>query len=132
MSSTSAPDDPATQIAAAGPVEQAVWESLRTVEDPELPVSIVDLGLVYDVSVEDGEVTIDITLTYSGCPARDLIVMDVEQAVQAVPEVKTIDTNIVHSPPWSFERVTDRGRRRLNRHGLAVPGDEAAHDPDCH
>ncbi|MFD1562594.1 metal-sulfur cluster assembly factor [Haloarchaeobius amylolyticus] len=128
----SAPKDPATQIAAADPVEQAVWKALRTVEDPELPVSIVDLGLVYAVSVEDGEAVIDIILTYSGCPACDLIVMDAEKAVQAVSEVETVTVDIVHSPPWSFERVTDRGRHRLNQHGLTVPDGEALRDPECH
>lgn len=119
-------------MSAAPPAERAVWEALRTVEDPELPVSLVDLGLIYAVDVEDGRAEIDLTLTYTGCPARDMITADVEAATRAVEGIEEAVVNVVYSPAWGYDRITDRGRRDLNDHGLAVPGDAATPDPDCY
>lgn len=113
--------DPVAQFEAASGTEREVWEALFTVEDPELPVSIVDLGLVYDVAVSGARAEVEMTLTYSGCPARDMIVADVEEAVGAVPGVRTVEVSVVHSPPWSVELITERGREELVDYGLAVP-----------
>jgi len=131
MSSTT-PADPETRPQSAPSEERAVWEALRTVEDPELPVSLVDLGIVYRVAVEDDRAEVDITLTYSGCPARDLIVSDVETAVGSVEGVEDVDVRVVYSPAWDYDRITERGRQALNEHGLAVPGDADRPDPDCY
>lgn len=130
MSTT--PVDPETRIETAPPEERAVWEALREVEDPELPVSIVDLGLVYGVEVDDGDVRVALTLTYSGCPARDLIVADAEAAVRDLPGVDSVTVDIVYAPPWTYDRITDRGREQLADHGVAVPGDPGRPDPNCH
>lgn len=130
MSTT--PVDPETRIETAPPEERAVWEALRTVEDPELPVSIVDLGLVYGVEVDDGDVRVDLTLTYSGCPARDLIVADAEAAVRDLPGADSVAVDIVYAPPWTYDRITDRGREQLADYGVAVPGDSERPDPTCH
>lgn len=124
--------DVTTQLATAEGTERAVWEALDTVEDPELPVSIVDLGLIYDVSVDGGHATVELTLTYSGCPGREIIVSDAERAVKDVEGVDDVDVRIVYSPPWSIDRITPEGRERLNEWGLAVPGDGDQPDPDCH
>lgn len=113
-------------------VERAVWNALRTVEDPELPVSIVDLGLIYEVSVRDGHAAIDLTVTYSGCPGREMIVGDAADAARTVDGVDDVGVTVVYSPPWSVDRITDRGRERLGEFGLAVPGDQDQQDPDCH
>lgn len=130
MSST--PADPETRLETAPPAERAVWEALQAVEDPELPVSVVDLGLVYGVTVDGDRAEIDLTLTYSGCPARDLIVSDVETAATSVDGVESVDVHIVYAPRWTYDRITDRGRAALNDFGLAVPGDNDLPDPDCH
>lgn len=129
--SASKPADPLERLRTAPSEERVVWEALRHVEDPELPVSIVDLGLIYDVTVEHSHATIELTMTYSGCPARDLIVMDAETAVDERTDIDAVDVHVVHSPPWTFERVTDRGRKDLNEHGLSVPGTTDEPDPDC-
>jgi phenylacetate-CoA oxygenase PaaJ subunit len=121
----------AGRVTAEG-TEEDVWNALESVEDPELPVSVVDLGLIYEVSVDDGRAAIDLTVTYSGCPGRDMIVSDVEQAVRDVDGIETVDVTIVYSPPWSVDCITDRGREQLSEFGLAVPGDESRTDPDCH
>lgn len=119
MSST--PPDPKTAIDRAPPVERAVWGALQTVEDPELPVSIVDLGLIYGVSVTAGTVTVKMTLTYSGCPAREVILEDVRTAVLDLEPIDEVEVSLVYSPPWSTDRITPAGREALAEWGMAVP-----------
>lgn len=113
------PDIPNTGAESTG-TEADVWEVLREVEDPEMPISIVDLGLVYGVAVGDGEARVDLTLTYSGCPARDFIVQEIEWRVGQVTGIDAVDVNLVWYPPWSVENVTDDGRAALERFGLSV------------
>lgn len=112
-------DLPATGADATG-VEAAVWDALYAVEDPEMPVSIVDLGLIYDVEVEDGTARVDMTLTYSGCPARDMLQDDVREAVASVDGVDEVDLRLVWSPEWSVELVTESGKEDLRDFGLSV------------
>ena len=101
-------------------VEARVWEALQEVEDPEMPVSVVDLGLVYGVEVEAGRATVRFTLTYTGCPARDYLRSDVERAASAVEGVDAAEVNLVWSPPWTVEMVTDAGRESLREFGVSV------------
>ncbi|WIV66989.1 1,2-phenylacetyl-CoA epoxidase subunit PaaD [Natrialbaceae archaeon AArc-T1-2] len=101
-------------------VEADVWETLYEIDDPEMPVSIVDLGLIYGVSVEDGVATVDMTLTYSGCPARDMLLEQVEREVSEVDGVEAVDLRLVWSPEWTIEMVTDQGKADLKEFGLSV------------
>lgn len=110
---------PATGEGATG-AERRVWDALYGVEDPEMPVSIVDLGLIYDVSVADGEATVDMTLTYTGCPARKMLLEDVEAAAAGADGVEEATVELVWSPPWSVELVTERGKEQLREFGLSV------------
>ena len=110
---------PCTGAGAEG-LEAEVWEQLYGVEDPEMPVSIVDLGLIYGVDVVDDEAWIDLTLTYSGCPARDFIVQDIEHRVGRVDGIESVDVNIVWYPPWSVANVTEAGKEALESFGLSV------------
>jgi phenylacetate-CoA oxygenase PaaJ subunit len=112
---------PNQQFEKASEIECAIWEQLWTVNDPELPVSIVDLGLIYDVSVEHRKAEIAMTLTYSGCPARDMIVGEAEKAVESLDAIESTKINIVYSPPWTIDRITEAGRNALSEYGLAVP-----------
>ena len=101
--------------------EAAVWETLAGITDPELPVSLVDMGMVYGVSVdESGTVDIDLTFTSIGCPGMDMILEDIRAAVGAVPGVTDVHVEIVWSPPWTKSRLTLRGRRLLQAVGLSV------------
>ena len=101
--------------------EALVWEALGRVTDPELPVSIVDLGMVYAVAVDDeGGVGLDLTFTSIGCPAMDMLLDDVEQAVRAVPGVTDVTIDVVWSPPWTKARLTPRGRGLLAAYGVSV------------
>lgn len=88
------------------------------VTDPEYPISIADLGMIYDVRVEGGTVSITMTFTSIGCPAMDMIAADIDAAVRAVPGVAHVSLEVVWSPPWTKDRISDRGRRVLAAYGV--------------
>jgi len=112
---------PATGEGAEG-LERRVWQALYDVRDPEMPISIVDLGLVYRVEVdaEAGHARVDMTLTYTGCPARDMLLGEVERSVGAVDGIERVDLRLVWSPGWTVEMVTEEGRAALREFGLSV------------
>ncbi len=94
--------------ASAGPMSPAreqVMRALATVFDPELGMSIVDLGLVYDVAVEEGRARITMTLTAPGCPLHDSMSAWVREAVRQVPGVDHVDVAITFDPPWTPDRI---------------------------
>lgn len=95
-----------------------VWRALRSVNDPEYPLSLVDLGMIYDVRVEGAAVSVTMTFTSIGCPAIDMIMGDIEAAVRDIPGVETVQVDVVWSPPWTRDRITADGRRVLAAHGV--------------
>ena len=101
-------------------VEARVWETLSGITDPEMPVSLVDMGMVYRVAVEDGVAEIDLTFTSIGCPAMDMILDDVREAVGSLPGIESVRLDVVWSPPWTKERLTQKGRTLLHAFGLAL------------
>jgi metal-sulfur cluster biosynthetic enzyme len=105
-------------------VEADIWEALYGVEDPEMPVSIVDLGLIYGVDVtetDDGtqRAVVEMTLTYSGCPARDMLQNDVRCAALSAG-VDEVEVDLRYSPNWNVNMVTEAGREDLREFGLSV------------
>jgi len=95
----------------SGPVtEDQVRLALRKVKDPELNLNIMDLGLVYEVQVDDGAVQVDMSLTSPGCPAGPMIMTDVERAIRALPGVRDVEINLVWTPMWTPERIEPRVR----------------------
>ena len=100
----------ATPLPAAPPTDEQVKLALRKVKDPELNLNIIDLGLVYDVLVEGGTVSINMTLTSPGCPAGPQIMTDVERAVRNMPGVDDVVMNLVWEPYWTPERIEPRVR----------------------
>jgi metal-sulfur cluster biosynthetic enzyme len=93
--------------------EQDVLEALREIYDPELGVNIVDLGLVYDVEIDDGTVHIRMTLTSPGCPLGATIEREVRQTFHLLPAVRDLDLQLVWDPPWGLERINEAGREAL-------------------
>jgi metal-sulfur cluster biosynthetic enzyme len=91
----------------------AVREVLRKVKDPELDLNIMDLGLVYDVEIEDGMVHVSMTLTSPGCPAGPMITNDVYREVRALEGVKDVDVEIVWEPYWTPERIEPKIRAMM-------------------
>ncbi|MFC6590866.1 metal-sulfur cluster assembly factor [Deinococcus lacus] len=103
------------------PTREQVLEALKIVKDPEIPVNVVDLGLIYDVEVmESGQVDITMTLTSVGCPVQDLIRADAELAVGRLDGVTAVNVEFVWTPPWSLEKMTDDGKRQMRMFGFNV------------
>ena len=84
-----------------------VVEALRQVEDPELGMDIVDLGLLYDVEVAGPRVKVLYSLTSMGCPAGPLIEQDIERVVAELPDVEAVDTELTFDPPWTPDKMSD-------------------------
>ncbi len=93
---------------------------LQEVLDPELPISVVDLGLVYDLSVEDGVVQVDLTFTATACPCMEFIQEDIRDRLLQERWVRDVDLRVVWDPPWTRERITEKGRRELRTLGVGV------------
>ncbi|MFV2091136.1 MAG: putative Fe-S cluster assembly protein SufT [Pseudomonadales bacterium] len=98
-----------------GHIDQAhVQQALASVFDPEIPVNIVDLGLIYDVAIASGGVVqIRMTLTAPGCGMGDVLVADVERRVAMVPLVENVEVELVFDPPWSRDRMSDEAQLEL-------------------
>jgi len=89
-------------------LETRIVEVLKTVYDPEIPVNVYDLGLIYDVNVhDDNGVTITMTLTAPNCPLADDILRDVKNSVESIENVKSVTINLVFQPPWSKSMMTE-------------------------
>lgn len=103
--------DPSASGAAASPTAaDGVRLALRKVKDPELNLNIVDLGLVYEIAVDGGTATIDMSLTSPGCPAGPQIMSDVERAARTVEGVDDVKINLVWDPMWTPDRIEPRVR----------------------
>ena len=104
-------------------VRERVWEALATVHDPEIPpCSITDLGIVEDVRVSDDALEIDLLPTFVGCPALDVIREDVTTAVEEIAEGRAVHVRFLYSPPWTSDRITERGHEALKTYGITPPG----------
>lgn len=107
---------------AVGPPDPAaaVWDCLGEVLDPEIPVSLVDLGLIYGVAFDDGVVRIDLTFTATACPCMEFIREDVTDRLEQESWIRGVELHEVWDPPWTTDRITDEGRARLRRLGVGV------------
>jgi len=111
--------DPVTGISTPGDIdEKAVWDTLRTCYDPEIPVNIVDLGLVYDLGIEPlpagtKKIFVKMTLTAPGCGMGATIAGDAQQKILTLPGVEDASVEIVWDPPWHQSMITAEGRRLL-------------------
>ena len=107
----------ATRPDAAGndaALQERVLAALRTVRDPEIPVNLVDLGLIYDLVVTaDGKVYVEMTLTTPACPVAGSLPGEVERAVGAVPGIAHVAVKLVWTPPWTQERMSEEARLEL-------------------
>lgn len=93
---------------------------LHEVLDPELPISLVDLGLIYGIDFHDGAVTVDLTFTATACPCMEFIREDVRDRLLREPWIDTVEIREVWDPPWSRERISERGREQLGTLGVGV------------
>ena len=91
----------------------AIYESLKTVFDPEIPVNVVDLGLIYDVQVTKGDVYVQMTLTFPGCGMGAFIAQQAEWAIQDIEGVEDVEIEMVFEPPWSPDLISEEARSQL-------------------
>ena len=95
-------------------IEEKIVAMLKTVFDPEIPVNVYDLGLIYKIDVSDsGEAVIDMTLTAPNCPAADFIMEDVRQKVESIDGVESATVNLVFEPEWDKSMMTEEARVEL-------------------
>jgi metal-sulfur cluster biosynthetic enzyme len=97
-----------------------IWAALKDVLDPELPISIIDMGLVYDVRVDGRMAELDITFTATACPCMDFILYDIRERLRREPAIEDVKINIVWDPPWTNERLTPQGRELLRAFGVSA------------
>jgi len=99
-----------------------IHEALREVYDPEIPVNVLDLGLIYDIKVTEGQVYVQMTLTAPGCGMGPYIAQNAEWRIAEIDGVEDVEVDMVFDPPWSQEMITEEGKKtagiRLKKLGL--------------
>ncbi len=100
-------------IAPGGTVYDGVIEALKAIFDPEIPVNIYDLGLIYDVEIDEGHAKVTMTLTTPHCPVAESMPAEVELRVGAVPGVGSAEVNLVWDPPWDPQKMSDEAKLEL-------------------
>ncbi|WP_101296790.1 metal-sulfur cluster assembly factor [Halegenticoccus soli] len=100
--------------------EEELWALLDEIPDPHIPVSLVEMGMIYDVRDEDGDVTVEMTFPCMGCPAYDFIQDDVRSMLRPVPGVESVTIDIVWDPVWSKDRLTPEVREKMREAGISL------------
>ena len=90
-----------------------IEDILKTIPDPEIGVSLWDLGLIYDITIKEGIVDIRMTLTTLGCPLFDLIAHPIQEEVGKIPGVKKVNVDLTFEPPWSTDRMSTKAKEQL-------------------
>lgn len=93
--------------------KKSIMDRLKKVPDPELGISIVDLGLVYDVKIDKGNIRVIMTLTTMGCPLFDQIERPIKEELQKIKNIKNVDVELTFEPPWSPEKMSKQARINL-------------------
>ncbi|HEX4009689.1 MAG TPA: metal-sulfur cluster assembly factor [Solirubrobacteraceae bacterium] len=111
-------------LTAAEAVEARIWDALRHVDDPEIPVSVVGMGLIVSVAyrADDRTAVLEITFTAMGCPATDFIEDDIREALLADPEIDAAEIEVVWDPVWTKDRIRADARETMRRLGIVVAG----------
>lgn len=108
------PDDDTTAF------ERELWDALDEIPDPHIPVSLVDMAMIYDVHADGGEVTVEMTFPCMGCPAYDMIQNDITSCLRVLDGVESVDIDIVWDPVWTKDMLTEEARRELREAGIGL------------
>jgi metal-sulfur cluster biosynthetic enzyme len=102
--------------------DESLWRALGEVNDPEFPISVVDMGLIQAITCEaaSGRVRVDLTFTAMGCPAMEMILDDVRARLLQEPGVREVQIEIVWDPPWTKARLSEAGKARLKQMGIGA------------
>jgi metal-sulfur cluster biosynthetic enzyme len=104
----------------AAPEALPLWSALEDVTDPEFPLSVVDMGLIYGLQREGDHARVQLTFTALGCPCMDFIITDIRARLLREPDIRVVEIEIVWDPPWTKNRLTEKGRERLRRVGVTL------------
>lgn len=114
-------------------LRERIYEVLETVKDPEIDtVSVIDLGMVEHVNINEQHVVIEVLPTFSGCPALNIIQANIERAVNMLEEIASVEVRFIFNPPWTSDRVTEKGRAGLKLFGIAPPPNYLEEDGSWH
>jgi metal-sulfur cluster biosynthetic enzyme len=102
------------------PGTEPYWRALKEVLDPELPISVVDMGLIYDIQATDDRLDVTMTFTATACPCMELMLMDVRDRLLRENGVERVEIEIVWDPPWTRGMITDQGKATLKKYGVAA------------
>ncbi len=115
-----APDPVRTQAKRGAPEDEALWSALEEVTDPEFPVSVVDMGLIYGLRREGQSAQLELTFTAMGCPAMGFIIEDIRHRLLQEPGIEQVEIRVTWDPPWTRDRLTAKAIERLQRFGVTV------------
>lgn len=110
---TGPPDDPTG-------FEQGLWDALDEIPDPHIPVSLVEMAMIYDVRVDGSDVTVEMSYPCLGCPAYDMIQNDIESCLCVLDGVENVTVEVVWDPVWSKEMLTEHARHELRNAGISL------------
>ena len=103
------------------PGTESCWRALKDVLDPELPISVVDMGLIYDILLQDGGLArVTMTFTATACPCMSFMQMDIRDRLLAEPGITAVEIDVVWSPAWNRGMLTDEGKVTLRKYGVAA------------
>ena len=113
-------DSVPTRAKRVAPEDEALWSALEEVTDPEFPVSVVDMGLIYGLRREGQSAQLELTFTAMGCPAMGFIIEDIRNRLLQEPGIKQVEIRVTWDPPWTKDRLTAKAIERLRRFGVTV------------
>jgi metal-sulfur cluster biosynthetic enzyme len=100
--------------------ERQLWQALEEVEDPEYPISVVDMGLIYSLQRNGRQVQLQLTFTAMGCPCMEFIIGDIRERLLEEDDVDEVEMEIVWDPPWTRQRLSEKGIEKLKTWGVAA------------
>jgi ring-1,2-phenylacetyl-CoA epoxidase subunit PaaD len=101
--------------------KETIFQVLGTIPDPEMPISITDLGLIEHVHIDDTTIQVTVLPTFIGCFALPVIAKEIEQKLSELAGVSSVEVNFINDPPWSTDRISEAGKASLAEHGISVP-----------
>lgn len=104
----------------ATPFERYLWDVVDEIPDPHIPVSLVEMAMVYDIEADDGDIVVEMTYPCMGCPAYDMIQNDIESCLTVLDGVDTVAVEVVWDPVWSKEMLTAEVREKMRKSGISL------------
>jgi metal-sulfur cluster biosynthetic enzyme len=102
------------------PFERELWDVIDEIPDPHIPVSLVEMAMIYDVEENDGAVVVEMSYPCMGCPAYDMIQNDIESCLTVLDGVDTVEVEVVWDPVWSKEMLTEPVREKMRESGISL------------